>query len=481
MGKIMKKYLFSTLFLMLVLLGTSFAQESHLTEPNAIKFTAVYKGLTYYVKNSGNDLLDGRSDATAWKTLAKVQATSFRPGDNIYLKRGDIWAEDLSFPGSGAVDNVITLGAYGTVWAKPTINRLKFYRSIDWYGNWSSRQYVTVQNIRMQSVGSGAAVQIEAGNNIIFDNCFFDGRRQPTDVIKIYGKDTTYASDILIKNSRIIDGGVIDSDQFGGVQIVNLSKNITVQNCILTNNSNFGVQMYSGTYKRPDLTPLIPTGLRVRDCIITNDSTATGRGINVGWCSEDVIIERNYIEGHKLGLATDGGLVKPAIFRNNIVVGSQQLFCVGNSQKTIALNNTFVAGDDTINGVWYRGGSGSSGHVLKNNIIVVSRPYNPSILVSTWEEDTLVSDNNIIFSTTLTAPIFQAGVPTHTDTIEDWRRMTGQDMNSIIAEPHLSEDYRLTARSPGIGAGATTVLYGVTDDYFETTRTEPYDIGALAY
>jgi len=334
----------------------------------------------------------------------------------------------------------------------------------------------------MQSVGSGAAAVIEAGNNIIFDGCVFDGKRQPTDVIKIYGKDTTYASDILIKNSRIIDGGVRGTDQFGGVQIVNLSKNITVQNCIMTDNEEFGVQMYSGTYKRPDLTPLIPTGLRVRDCIITNDSTVTGRGINVGWSAEDVIIERNYIEGNKLGLAADSGLVTPTIFRNNIVVGSQQLFVVGSSQKTVALNNTFVAGDDTIFGVWYRGKSGSSGHLLRNNIIVVNRLFLPSLQVSTWEKDTLVSDNNIIFSTTLTAPIFQAGIPTYTDTIEDWRRMTGQDMNSIIAEPHLSEDYRLTARSPGIGTGATFVWwYGVTDDYFGTTRTEPYDIGAIEF
>jgi hypothetical protein len=126
MGKTMKKYLFSTLFLMLILLGTSFAQESSLTDPNTIKFTAVYKGLTYYVKNSGNDSLDGLSDATAWETLAKVQATSFGPGDNIYLKRGDWWAEDLIFRSSGESYNVITLGAYGTG-ERPIINLLSFF------------------------------------------------------------------------------------------------------------------------------------------------------------------------------------------------------------------------------------------------------------------------------------------------------------------------------------------------------------------
>jgi hypothetical protein len=80
----MKKYLFGTLFLMLVLLGNSFAQVSSPINSTVLNFTAVPKGITYYVKNSGNDALDGRSDATAWKTLAKVQSTSFRQGDNIY-------------------------------------------------------------------------------------------------------------------------------------------------------------------------------------------------------------------------------------------------------------------------------------------------------------------------------------------------------------------------------------------------------------
>jgi len=32
---------------------------------------------TYYVKSNGNDLALGTSDATAWNTLVKVDATEF--------------------------------------------------------------------------------------------------------------------------------------------------------------------------------------------------------------------------------------------------------------------------------------------------------------------------------------------------------------------------------------------------------------------
>ena len=45
----------------------------------------------YYVKNGGNDKLAGTSDATAWATIAKVQAT-VRSGDIVYFRSQDTWA-----------------------------------------------------------------------------------------------------------------------------------------------------------------------------------------------------------------------------------------------------------------------------------------------------------------------------------------------------------------------------------------------------
>ena len=42
---------------------------------------------TYYVDaTNGNDASNGLSEATPWKTVAKVNASSFNPGDQILLK-----------------------------------------------------------------------------------------------------------------------------------------------------------------------------------------------------------------------------------------------------------------------------------------------------------------------------------------------------------------------------------------------------------
>ena len=69
---------------------------------------------SYYVSNGGADTNNGTSTATAWRTLAKVNAQAFNPGDTIYLQRGGIWIEPLVPPSSGTNGNPIKFDAYGS-------------------------------------------------------------------------------------------------------------------------------------------------------------------------------------------------------------------------------------------------------------------------------------------------------------------------------------------------------------------------------
>ena len=58
---------------------------------------------TFYVDCAGGiDTNDGLSPATAWKTVAKVNGSTFAAGDQILFKRGGIWNESLVPPSSGA-------------------------------------------------------------------------------------------------------------------------------------------------------------------------------------------------------------------------------------------------------------------------------------------------------------------------------------------------------------------------------------------
>lgn len=73
-------------------------------------------GNTYYVSPSGNDANDGLSPESAWRTIGRVNAVTYRPGDSIFFEGGQTFEGSLQFspanvePGDG---NLITLSSYG--------------------------------------------------------------------------------------------------------------------------------------------------------------------------------------------------------------------------------------------------------------------------------------------------------------------------------------------------------------------------------
>ena len=76
----------------------------------------------YYVDaETGDDLNDGVSESTPWKSLEKVNQQTFQPGDNIFFKTDQQWFGTLKLQGSGEEGSPITLGSYGSG-SRPQIN-----------------------------------------------------------------------------------------------------------------------------------------------------------------------------------------------------------------------------------------------------------------------------------------------------------------------------------------------------------------------
>ncbi len=67
----------------------------------------------YYVSNDGSDNNDGKSPEAPWRTIDRVNAEPFMPGDVILFRRSDYWREHL-VPRSGNETGYITYGAYGS-------------------------------------------------------------------------------------------------------------------------------------------------------------------------------------------------------------------------------------------------------------------------------------------------------------------------------------------------------------------------------
>jgi hypothetical protein len=76
-------------------------------------------GPGYYVDSSaGDDAKDGKSPATAWKSLTKVNAITLKAGDNLCFRAGGSWTGQLKPLGSGSAASPIVIDQYGTG-AKP--------------------------------------------------------------------------------------------------------------------------------------------------------------------------------------------------------------------------------------------------------------------------------------------------------------------------------------------------------------------------
>ena len=67
----------------------------------------------YYVSNSGSDSNPGTSPTQSWKSLEKVNSSSFKPGDHILFNKGDEWFGTLEVKSSGSSSSSITYGSYG--------------------------------------------------------------------------------------------------------------------------------------------------------------------------------------------------------------------------------------------------------------------------------------------------------------------------------------------------------------------------------
>jgi len=118
----------------------------------------------YYVKNGGNDVLDGLTDATAWATIAKVNSASYSPGDSILFKAGNIWIEKLIPASSGSISLNIIYASYG-VGANPLFTGLQDITLSNEGANiWSATASSSVKDLFTVLIGGEARTKARYPN-----------------------------------------------------------------------------------------------------------------------------------------------------------------------------------------------------------------------------------------------------------------------------------------------------------------------------
>ena len=114
---------------------------------------------------NGNDANAGVSQTTPWKTIAKVNASKFNPGDQILFKMGETWREQLTVSYSGSSGNPITFGAYGSG------NKPKILGSVDLSGSSNWQQY---SSSIWRSV---TTISVDVGNLILNNESSFGKKK----------------------------------------------------------------------------------------------------------------------------------------------------------------------------------------------------------------------------------------------------------------------------------------------------------------
>ncbi|NNN20388.1 MAG: right-handed parallel beta-helix repeat-containing protein [Acidimicrobiales bacterium] len=103
------------------------------------------KSMTFFVNAvTGSDSANGLSHSKAWKSLAKVNATTFAPGDSILFAKGDTWIGQLHPLGSGKFNSPILISSYGNGVA-PVINGASLPKGAAVF--LENQQYWTISNI----------------------------------------------------------------------------------------------------------------------------------------------------------------------------------------------------------------------------------------------------------------------------------------------------------------------------------------------
>jgi uncharacterized protein YjdB len=104
----------ASMLLAVVLIAAGIIPMFPAKSANAEESGFIAAGTIYYVDSmEGDDENAGTSPASAWKTLDKLNATTFQPGDAILFEAGGTWTGKLHPKGSGSDGLPIQIDKYG--------------------------------------------------------------------------------------------------------------------------------------------------------------------------------------------------------------------------------------------------------------------------------------------------------------------------------------------------------------------------------
>lgn len=497
----------------------------------------------YFVSPTGSDTADGRTSATPWQTIAKVNASTFLPGDCIAFQGGQSFAGVLTVPSSGSVVASIAFTSYGL--GRATITQATANGDgIDIF----NKSYIIIDGINCTGPNTGNAIYCSAStasqNNLIIRNCILSSFGVGLAVggdAGMFGWNTVTVSNV---ESKLNSGN--GALAYGSTLNARVNSHITFSDCSFHDNGGSGaaiggtlnsyVKDGNGncTYSETGFLRCVAfnngavvnaqvglwcyesSGIRIAFCESYNNTsptTADGDGFDLDGGSTDCTLENCYAHGNKgagiildsyTNLLTDNLTVRFCIFENNVNSGTNS----GELMLYVTTGTVLPTNLKVYNNVFFNNRAGVSliqcynagitGRI-SNNIFyssassllatVVGNPTSLFFTGSDWFADTAFS----ITWNSITYTSFAA-----------WQTATGQEKISgtnvgFNVDPKLFAPgsggtvggynasslaaYNLQVGSPMIGAGIALSQFNITQpatDYYGNVVTGNGPVGAYS-
>ncbi|MFD0712097.1 S-layer homology domain-containing protein [Paenibacillus sp. GCM10027626] len=412
---------------------------------------------TYYVSaSSGSDTNDGLSETTAWKTLNKVNASTFGAGDSILLKAGDRWNEPLNLKGSGTEELPIKVASYGTgskpviAWNAPGGGVV----SGDNLSHW------IIQNLAVEIIPSSkqswsnitAGILIRYDNSKLHQNVRIDGNEVYSStydsntngiVISALVPGTDYREvvrDLVISGNTVHDAGwygitttgwdIAKNEElrsqllYGNVRVAgNHVYNMASQGIVIQNAHNSSIDrnvVHDGGLGDDTWGPGGLWFIASRDSVIKfneiynmkdANSGFDGAGLNIDWYCDNITVQYNYSHHNKgNGITTMSN--RGAKILNNKVQGNKGEQTNGRGQ--IALGN-FTGRPDLSTGLHDVEVAHNTIIVDVNNTAAVNSAANP---YGTWTGNAIHSNHIVMTPGRQNTSVFSVGNDTHIDRID---------------------------------------------------------------
>lgn len=464
----------------------------------------------YYVDGGhGNDLNNGTTELSAWKTIQKA-CNAATPNSIVQIKVGTYY-ENIVVNVSGTTGNPVIFKNYqqdeviidgnGTSGsALLTIqdkSHLRFEGLVLQHLNKKEAKGILVEST---ANAANPVTDLYFKNISVSDinwtnnKATLPGANDNAQAFIAYGRGTSAA--------KAITNLVIDSCKFynnipGYSEVLSLDGNIngfTIKNNQVYDNMNIGIYV-GGNYKECSVPALDHT----RNGVIENNTCynnvalyATSGGIYADG-AQHVLIQKNrsYRNGYGIDLgceengSTDSITVINNLVYNNtdagITVGGYTTQTTGQVNACIIRNNTLFRNDSAQNGSGEFYITKASNCIFENNIVYTNKQQ---VLLSV-EKITPQTGNKFNYNCWYT--------PSNdsTDITVEWagqsyssfaayRKGTSQDFSSLFKNPLISADFILSAASPCINAGnaSTTLINGETDFMGRPRVSGVIDIGA---